>query len=52
MSMSADTSHGSDTGSMDIKEHVKTWTGFMTLVKWIVIGNIVLLIFLAIFRTH
>lgn len=50
--MSADSTHGSDAGSMDIREHVKTWNGFMTLVKWGVIGNILILIFLAIFRTH
>lgn len=50
--MSADTSHGSDTGTMDIKDHVKTWKGFVTFVKWMIIGNVVLLIFLAIFRTH
>ncbi len=37
---------------MDIKEHQKTWSGFLTLVKWIVIGCVLLLIFLAIFRTH
>ena len=54
--MSADTSHdsghGSDAGTMDLKDHMATWTGFMSLVKWIVIGNIALLAFLAIFRTH
>lgn len=50
--MSADSAHGSDTGTMDIKDHIKTWQGFMTLVKWLVIGNIALLAFLAIFRTH
>ncbi len=37
---------------MDISDHVKTWNGFLSLVKWIVIGNVVLLLFLAIFRTH
>jgi len=37
---------------MDISDHVKTWNGFLTLVKWTVIGNVVLLAFLAIFRTH
>ena len=50
--MSADSAHGSDTGSMDLTDHMKTWTGFMTLVKWIIIGSVLLLIFLAIFRTH
>ncbi len=37
---------------MDISDHVKTWNGFLSLVKWVVIGNVVLLLFLAIFRTH
>lgn len=50
--MSADSTHGSDNGSMDITEHQKTWAGFMTLVKWIAFGCVLLLIFLAIFRTH
>ena len=52
--MSADISHehGSDTGTMDLKDHMKTWTGFVSLVKWIIIGNVLLMIFLAIFRTH
>lgn len=44
--------HGSDHGTMDISEHVKTWNGFLTLVKWVVIGNLVVMAFLAIFRTH
>jgi Bacterial aa3 type cytochrome c oxidase subunit IV len=50
--MSADTGHGSDEGTMDISDHVKTWNGFLTLVKWIIIGNIVVMVGLAIFRTH
>jgi hypothetical protein len=37
---------------MDISEHMRTWNGFLSLVKWIIIGTIVLMIFLAIFRTH
>jgi hypothetical protein len=50
--MSADHSQGSDQGTMDISDHVKTWNGFLSLVKWGIVANIVLLIFLAIFRTH
>jgi Bacterial aa3 type cytochrome c oxidase subunit IV len=46
-------SHGSvDRGSMDIKDHLKTWHGFLSFIKWLVILNVALLIFLAIFRTH
>ncbi|MGB8363730.1 MAG: aa3-type cytochrome c oxidase subunit IV [Rhizomicrobium sp.] len=50
--MAADTGHDSDKGTMDIRDHVKTWNGFLTLVKWVIVGNVALLIFLAIFRTH
>lgn len=45
--------HGNvDSGSMDIKEHLRTWHGFLSFMKWMLIFNVVLLIFLAIFRTH
>jgi hypothetical protein len=50
--MTADSGHGTDTGGMDMKEHLKTWNGFLQLIKWIVIGNAVLFLFLFIFRTH
>jgi len=50
--MTAPTEHGSDSGTMDIREHVKTWHGFLTFAKWMVIMNIAILAFLAIFRTH
>lgn len=42
----------SEPGHMDLTEHMKTWHGFMKFVKWGLIGNILILIFLAIFRTH
>jgi hypothetical protein len=50
--MGGDHEHASDTGSADMSEHLRTWNGFLTLLKWMVIGSAVLLIFLAIFRTH
>ena len=50
--MTADTSHGSDEGTMDISEHLKTWNWFLGAIKWGVISSVVLLIVLAIFRTH
>ena len=50
--MSAQSAHGPETGTMDITEHQKTWSGFLTLVKWIAFGCILVMIFLAIFRTH
>lgn len=42
----------SEPGTMDMREHLKTWHGFMNFVKWGIIGNVLILIFLAIFRTH
>ena len=50
--MTGNTEHGSDNGSIDMSEHLRTWNGFLTLIKWMVIGSGALLIFLAIFRTH
>ena len=44
-------SHG-DHGSMDIGEHVKAWAGFTSFVKWSVAGTVLVMILLAIFRTH
>ena len=38
-------------GSMDTTEQEKTFAGFMTFTKYVVIGIICLLVFLAIFRT-
>jgi hypothetical protein len=50
--MAADSGHGTNTGDVDMKEHLKTWSGFLTLVKWVLIGNAILLFFLFLFRTH
>jgi hypothetical protein len=50
--MAGNHEHGSDTGSMDISDHLRTWNGFLTFVKWMVFGSVALLAFLAIFRTH
>ncbi|MGB3554287.1 MAG: aa3-type cytochrome c oxidase subunit IV [Jannaschia sp.] len=38
-------------GSMDTTTHEKTFAGFVNVVKWVVIGIVVILLFLAIFRT-
>lgn len=46
--MSADSGHG----HMDISAHKKTWAGFTKLVKWSTILIILLMVFLAVFRTH
>jgi hypothetical protein len=50
--MSADTGHDQAHGSMDISAHKKTWAGFTSLVKWSMIGIILVMVFLALFRTH
>ncbi|MBV8798977.1 MAG: aa3-type cytochrome c oxidase subunit IV [Alphaproteobacteria bacterium] len=35
-----------------MKEHLRTWIGFLKLIKWLIIGSIVLLLVLLIWRTH
>ncbi|MGZ5938251.1 MAG: aa3-type cytochrome c oxidase subunit IV [Rhizomicrobium sp.] len=37
---------------MDISQHVKAWAGFTTFVKWSIVFIGLVMIFLAIFRTH
>ncbi len=47
--------HGAEhtpASAADMREHLDTWHGFMKFVKWGIIGNILILVFLAIFRTH
>ena len=39
-------------GSMDMSEHVKAWAGFTTFVKWSIIFIGVVMVGLALFRTH
>ena len=36
----------------DMKAHVQTWHGFMKLIKWLVIGSVLLLLVLLIWRTN
>ncbi len=50
--MTADSGHGTNMSDADMKEHVKTWNGFLQLCKWVVIGNVILFVFLFFFRTH
>ncbi|MBV9540872.1 MAG: aa3-type cytochrome c oxidase subunit IV [Alphaproteobacteria bacterium] len=46
-------SHGDyKPGTMDISAHMKAWSGFTSFVKWSMIGIGLIMIFLAIFRTH
>ena len=46
-------SHGSDfqPGSMDISQHKKTYSGFLTGTKWSLLLILAIMVFLAIFRT-
>jgi hypothetical protein len=39
-------------GTMDISQHVKGWAGFVTFVKLSMVGIGLIMVFLAIFRTH
>lgn len=43
---------GQDQRSEFMKEHLKTWHGFLRLIKWLVIGSIILLLVLLIWRTN
>ena len=46
--------HDSDykPGSMDISQHQRAYAGFLTFAKWSTIGVLLIMVFLAIFRTH
>lgn len=46
------TTPGPEKGSMDIRQHLRTWHSFLGHMKWLIICGVLLLIFLAIFRTH
>ena len=48
----ADEPGAGNAGTMDIRDHVKTWLAFWVGVKWSVAGLLLIAIFLAIFRTH
>lgn len=50
--MAAGSAHGYKPGSMDLKDHLKTWHGFLTFVKWSLGFCLLVMVFLAIFRTH
>ncbi|MBN9587877.1 MAG: aa3-type cytochrome c oxidase subunit IV [Alphaproteobacteria bacterium] len=39
-------------GSMDISQHKKAYQGFLTFGKWSFAGIMLIMVFLAIFRTH
>ena len=39
-------------GHMNISEHMKSWHGFTVFTKWSLIGILLIMAFLAFFRTH
>lgn len=43
---------GQEPSSDFMNEHLKTWHGFLKLLKWLIIGSVILLLFLLIWRTH
>ena len=47
-------SHDSDFqhGSMDISAHQRSYAGFLSFTKWSLIGILLIMVLLAIFRTH
>lgn len=50
--MAAGTANGHESAKTDIREHLETWHGFLKVVKWGLGLNLLIMIFLAIFRTH
>lgn len=49
--MASQAEHGSDKGTMDIKQNVETWKGFVRLIKWSLAATVVILLILLVFRT-
>jgi hypothetical protein len=43
---------GGQMGTMDLKDHLRTWHGFVAFVKWMSLSIAIIMILLAIFRTH
>jgi hypothetical protein len=50
--MAARSDQQQDSGRTDMAEHLRTWRGFISFMKWQAIGAVALLALLAIFRTH
>lgn len=50
--MAATGNQGHNESSADFHEHVRTWKGFLSFIKWQVIGIVIIMILLAMFRTH
>ena len=39
-------------GSMDISAHQRAYAGFLSFTKWSLIGILIIMVLLAVFRTH
>ena len=39
-------------GAMDISQHQRAYQGFLTFAKWSMAGILLIMVFLAVFRTH
>lgn len=50
MAVHGDTNEQAST--MDISEHLRTWKGFTSLVKWATLAIGAVMLFLLVFRTH
>jgi hypothetical protein len=51
MAENAHHGHG-DSGGMDMREHSRTWHAFTKGVKWSIVGIIVIMLILLVFRTN
>jgi len=50
--MAAHSDQQQESGHTDMAEHLKTWRGFISFMKWQAFGAAAILALLAIFRTH
>ncbi|HEX3430337.1 MAG TPA: aa3-type cytochrome c oxidase subunit IV [Rhizomicrobium sp.] len=50
--MAAHSNQEPESGQTEMAEHLRTWRGFISFMKWQAIGAAAILALLAIFRTH
>jgi len=51
MAATSNQGHGSEMSSADFNEHMRTWKGFVSFIKYSMIGIGIIMILLAMFRT-
>ncbi len=44
--------HGDTHATADLSEHLRTWRSFLSVIKWNILGAVILLLALLIFRTN